>query len=306
MLPSNDVILVTGASGFIGRRLVSYLLKQDLRVRVLVRPGRAPDGRIPAGCEQVEAGLTDVKGLEPLLVDCAAVIYCAGTVRGRAAKDFATANIRGVEALVEALQIGEKPPPVLLLSSLAASRPQVSDYANSKYLGEQVLRNAATLPWTIFRPPAVYGPGDTEMLPLLKWIRRGIMAHAGPRDQRLSLLHVDDLVTAIVAWFSTTGACEHQCYAIDDGTRGGYDWQAIGEAVGGRPLLSFRLPTGLLQAAASINLQLSKLLGYQPMLSPGKARELVQDHWLCENREFTQATGWRPAMQLKEGVKTLL
>ena len=85
---------------------------------------------------------------------------------------------------------------MLLLSSLAASKPDVSDYANSKYLGEQLLTAATGLLWTVLRPPAVYGPGDKEMLPVLKMARRGLLAHAGPRDQRLSLIHVDDLVSA--------------------------------------------------------------------------------------------------------------
>jgi nucleoside-diphosphate-sugar epimerase len=302
---SSQLVFLTGASGFIGRRLASSLLKQKYTVRALVRPGTAPDSRIPAGCEQFEAGLSDVERLQHALKGVKAVIYCAGTVRGRTLEDFAAANIQGVEALSAALQASDSNPAMLLLSSLAASKPTVSDYALSKHQGEQVLRRNSKLAWTILRPPAVYGPGDREMLPVLKWIRRGMLVHAGPRDQRLSLLHVDDLVSAVSAWLATPESCLHQCYAIDDGTEEGYDWQAIGEAVSGRALAAFKLPESLLKMAAFINLQFSRLLGYHPMLSPGKARELVEDQWLCDNGEFSQATGWRPELKLREGARRL-
>lgn len=161
------------------------------------------------------------------------------------------------------------------------------------------------MPWTIFRPPAVYGPGDREMLPILKMIRRGLLAHAGPRNQRLSMIHVDDLVSAIATWLSAPEKCLRQTYSIDDGTVGGYDWNAIGEAVSDKSFHVFRLPDGILKVSAAINLQLSKLFGYAPMLSPGKARELIQDDWLCDNSAFCDATGWRPSIDLEQGARQL-
>ena len=301
---SKDVV-ITGATGFIGQRLASALLHQGYKVRALVRPQKHPDNRLPQGCEQVPAALTDVKKLTEVISGSNAVFYCAGSVRGRNSDDFATANIQGVKALLEALRQSDKSPPMLLLSSLAASRPQLSDYASSKYQGEQVLRGEPLLPWSILRPPAVYGPGDREMLPVLKMIRRGLVAHAGPRDQRLSLLHVDDLVSAMVAWVATWQNCQHQTYAIDDGTPGGYNWVTIGEQVSGRKLPVLKLPDFLLQGSARINLFFSRLMGYSPMLSPGKVRELVQTDWLCDNRKFTDATGWHPQLNLKQGAKQL-
>ena len=305
MQVSGKAVFITGASGFIGRRLVTSLLQQNYTVRALVRPGNLPDERIPSGCEQLAGDLTDTALLSEVVAESAAVIYCAGTVRGRNIDDFASANIDGVKALVDAFNLSARKPPVLLLSSLAASRPQVSDYANSKYQGEQIIRKALDMPWTILRPPAVYGPGDKEMLPVLKMIRRVLLAHAGPRNQRLSLLHVDDLVSAINTWLSAPGKCLHQSYAIDDGTVGGYDWNAIGHAVSDKAFRVVRLPGALLKASAAINLQLSKLFGYAPMLSPGKARELVQADWLGDNSSFSQATGWQPDLDLKQGAQQL-
>jgi nucleoside-diphosphate-sugar epimerase len=246
-----------------------------------------------------------VEKLATASAGCSAVIYCAGSVRGRTAADFSTANVLGVEAMRAALERLETPPPMLLLSSIAASRPELSDYANSKRAGEQVLLGNSRLPWTILRPAAVYGPGDREMLPLLKMIRRGLLAHAGPADQKLSLLHVDDLVEAVMRWLSAPQECLHKTYAIDDGTPGGYDWMAIGEAVSDKKFRVLGVPRFLLEGAARLNLLLSALFGYAPMLSPGKVRELVQPEWLCDNRAFTQDTGWQPRLNLKQGARQL-
>ena len=278
-------------------------------MRVLVRPGKHPDSRVPQACEQVPVGITDVEQLTHAIAESSAVIYCAGSVRGRDLKDFATANISGVQAILLTLEKlsshSGKAPPLLLLSSLAASRPELSDYAHSKHDGEQLLRAKPSLPWTILRPPAVYGPGDREMLPLLKMIRRGLLARVGPPDQRLSLLHVDDLASAVVAWLCASQRCQGNTYAIDDGTPGGYSWKAMGEAVSDRRLRTLGVPRSLLGLIARTNLLFSGLMGYQPMLTPGKVRELLQPDWLCDNSEFSDATGWKPTLDLKLGVEQL-
>ena len=281
------------------------LLKQGYSVRAMIRPGKSTDKRLPKGCEQVPVSLTDVDKLTGIVAESSAVIYCAGSVRGSKATDFATANIRGVEAMLDALERTGKAVPMLLLSSLAASRPDISDYARSKFEGEQLMQDKPALPWTILRPPAVYGPGDREMLPILKMIRRGLLAQAGPADQRLSLLHVDDLASAILSWLSAPKNCLHKTYAIDDGRSGGYSWEAIGEAVSEGKYLKLPLPQFMLEVTARANLLISSLLGYAPMLTPGKVQELVQPDWLCDNSEFTNDSGWKPSIDLKQGAEQL-
>jgi nucleoside-diphosphate-sugar epimerase len=298
-------VFITGATGFVGQRLVSTLLQQGHRVRAMIRPELNTDSRIPQGCEQLPVGLTDIKKLTGIVAESSAVIYCAGSVRGRKPADFSTANIKGVNAILEALEQAADAPPLLLLSSLAASRPHLSDYARSKHEGEQLLLGKPLLPWTILRPPAVYGPGDREMLPILKMIRRGLVVHAGPRDQRLSLLHVDDLANAIAAWLLVSRRSSHKTYAIDDGTPGGYGWEKIGEAVSTGGFRTLTMPRFILGASARINLLLSSLLGYSPMLTPGKVRELIQPDWLCDNSDFSDISGWEPRLDLKQGVQQL-
>ncbi len=304
-MQANSTVFITGAAGFVGQHLVASLLGRGYAVRALVRPETTTDERLPEACEQVPAGLIDSDSLAVAVTGCDAIIYCAGSVRGRGPDDFSMANIDGVRAMLAALESLPDAPPLLLLSSLAASRPQLSDYAFSKHAGEQLLLERPSLPWSVIRPPAVYGPGDKEMLPILKMARRGILLHAGPASQRLSLLHVSDLATAVLAWLTAWQECLHTTYAIDDGRPGGYDWRDIGKAVSSGKFSLFEIPRPLLNLAARSNLAVAKLLHYQPMLTPGKARELVQADWLGDNCDFTAATGWQPKLDLAAGARQL-
>lgn len=303
-------VLVTGATGFVGRQIVATLLSQGYTVSALVRPEKfsstQSDPRLPAGCIQIPVGLTDVEGLTPVVASCDAVIYAAGSVRGSEMQAFETANVDGIEALLSAIDGAGVKLPFLLISSLAASCPELSHYALSKFHGEQRLALHPDLPWTIFRPPAIYGPGDKEMLPLLKLASKGWLFNPGPADQRLSLLHVEDLAEAVLAWLKNPPACLHQTYAFDDGTLHGYDWPALGEALGAGQSRMIRLPVPLLSGVARLNVLLSGLFSYSPMLSPGKVRELTRESWLCEdNARFRQATGWRPRLNLQAGWQRL-
>ncbi|NOR20213.1 MAG: NAD(P)H-binding protein, partial [Xanthomonadales bacterium] len=80
---SSQTIFVTGASGFIGRRLVEKLLQQGHHVQAMVRPENGIDARMPKGCEQISVNITDVEKLSGVIAGSSAVLYCAGSVRGR-------------------------------------------------------------------------------------------------------------------------------------------------------------------------------------------------------------------------------
>ncbi len=269
----------------------------------MVRPSSSNKDQLLRGVHRMLADLSNTDKLAAAIADCQAVIYCAGSVRGRNLEDFKAANIAGVRSVVNAMNQSDTEAPLLLISSLAASRPRISDYANSKFLGEQEVIHHARFPWAIFRPPAVYGQGERELLPLLKLARKGIVFPAGPAQQKISLIHVDDLTAAMLDWLASWPACRGQIFSLDDGHSGGYDWREIAETASGGKYHSFRIPSPLLFAAAKTNLLLSGLFGYSPMLSPGKARELIQPTWLCDNEPLTLATGWSPAIDLKNGLK---
>ena len=298
-------VLLTGATGFIGQHLQSRLLAESFEVVGVVRPSSSHKNALSAGTQELLCDLADSSQLIPAIQNASAVIYCAGSVRGRNLEDFRAANISGVRSIVEAMNRTGNSIPLILISSLAASRPQISDYANSKFLGEQeVLRNA-NFPWTIVRPPAVYGPGDKEMLPILKLARKGLVTPVGPKEQKLSLIHVSDVSSAIVACLKNPTACEGKTFSMDDGHKGGYDWDEIAQASSEGRYRRLNIPAWIIFATAHVNLALARMLGYAPILTPGKARELTQTDWVCNNTALNKATGWSPEIDLKQGVDSL-
>lgn len=297
-------IVLTGATGFIGYHLQRELIACGHEIVALVRPHSNRSSHIVPGVKVHRASLTDRGDLEQAVAGADLAIYCAGSVRGRSATDFAPANVDGVRALAEAAVRAMPDPRLLLISSLAASVPQLSDYAFSKYAGEEIVRATAGLDWVIVRPPAVYGPGDREMRPLFKAIRCGLGIITGPWEQRLSLLFVADLARAVAAIAGQFNKCSKQLFEIDDGRRDGYGWPDIIAATRGViPVLPVPIPRFVLAAAARANLKLAELFGYSPMLTPGKVRELSHTSWLCNNLPLTAQTNWVPRVQLNEGVR---
>jgi 2-alkyl-3-oxoalkanoate reductase len=299
-------VLLTGATGFIGRRIQASLLEMGFPVSIISRPGSRHTRYIDPRCEVHSCSLSDNWALRRAVQGARAIVYCAGSVRGRSLDDFLPANVSGVHSILQA-QISEgSQSPLLLISSLAASRPELSHYAQSKFLGEQVLRDHSASPWAILRPPAVYGPGDTEMRPILEMVRRGLIFVPGGRPQQLSLLYVDDLASAVLAWLGAWQQCKSRTFSIDDGRAGGYDWPGIAQAAGRTSYRTIGIPSFVLAGAAQVNQLVSKLAGFAPMLTPGKVRELTQPDWLCDNTAFVQETGWTPRIQLASGIRLSL
>ncbi len=215
------LIAITGATGFIGSNLCFRLRASGFRVRALVRsPGQA-QSLVRAGVDIVPGDLAAPLALGQLLAGCAAVIHCAGTVRGRTLADFAPANVLGNRHLIQAIKMSDTPPRLLALSSLAAREPQLSPYAASKFAGEQVVTASGdTVAWTILRPPAVYGPGDRELLPLFRLMARGIAPLPGRVTDRVSVLYIDDLATVVLRWLATEFAATANFYAERSDGRG--------------------------------------------------------------------------------------
>jgi nucleoside-diphosphate-sugar epimerase len=235
-----------------------------------------------------------------------AVVHCAGSVRGTSSGEFKRVNVDGVARLVQAARELHPLPRFLLISSLAAREPQLSPYAASKRGGEDVLRSlAAGMMWTALRPPAVYGPGDRETLPLVRCMRRGLAPVFGRQASRFSLLFVEDLADAVrhvmelPIWSSGP-------FEIHDGRSGGYGWGDLAQTVAQilhKPVRAVRVPAALMRAAARGNLFLSRALGYAPMLTPGKVRELTHPDWVCNDAPLRRATAWAPRFLLEAGMR---
>ncbi len=208
-------------------------------------------------------------------------MHCAGAVRGAHPRDFDAINVDGTRRIAEAAAAAGVTR-LLLLSSLAAREPTLSMYASSKRRGEDAVRSV-DIASTVFRPPAVYGPGDKELAPLFGLMLRGIAVvpgHAG----RTSLLYVTDLVRAVGAWLRAPSQRGGECFELDDGTPHGYDWTEmirIAQTVRGAAIRRLDIPQPLLDAIGRVNLGLGRAFHRAPMLTPGKVRELFHRDWVC-------------------------
>jgi len=300
------VVAITGATGFIGQRIVNRLADAGWRIKAITRKKNVDTQSI----HWIQGDLSNLTALNNLVKDASAVIHCAGAVRGSSYEDFEQTNVAGTENLLHAIAQKKQPPRFLLISSLAARESDLSWYAKSKKQAEQLVTNhSVNLSWTIFRPTAVYGPGDKELKPLFQATQKGLLPVVGKLQNRFGLIHVDDLVSAIQIWLDSTTPCKH-IYELDDGTPGGYSFESLAnlaQEVWGRPVRCIVVPHFLIKNAAVINLWLARIFQYSPMLTPGKVKELHHHDWVCDNTPLIHdLPGWQPRIHLHESLPLIV
>ena len=304
-------VALTGATGFVGSVIARHLQSQGWHVKALVRPTSRVQRLSGLKVDAVSGHLEDEPGLEQLVRGVDAVVHCAGAVRGTRPDDFQRVNASAVSRLARIASEQRPTPRFILISSLAARLPEVSPYADSKRRGEVALvESCGDMGWAVLRPPAIYGPGDREMMPLLRWAARGVAPCLGHRRARFSLLYVDDLARAVVALLKADClAAGGGIYELHDGRHAGYRWDDVLDVVSHvcqRPVLRIPVPSAVLQVAAVANVFASRLFGRMPMLTPGKVRELRHGDWVCDNTRVAHALGWLPRMSLEEGLRVTL
>lgn len=208
----SGVILVTGASGFVGRSLVAHLARAGKQVRAATRQPEAIV--VPVGVEVV--GVPDFAGAiawEPLLADVAAVVHLAGIahigasvsaaayerVNRQATAEFAAACAGAhVSRLVFMSSIRAQSGPLApgVLTEADPPRPTEA-YGRSKLAAEGDVR-ASGVQWTILRPTAIYGPGvKGNFATLLRLARQPLPLPFAGFNAKRSLLSLDNLQSAI-------------------------------------------------------------------------------------------------------------
>ncbi len=283
------------------------MLDQGYQVRALVRNPENAAHLASLGVTLIEGDLANSAALEKLLANCAAVIHAAGAVRGNSQADFDAVNVAGTASVLRAIRAQARPPRLLLLSSIVAREPHLSWYSHSKREGEKLLEQCADLDWIVLRPPAVYGPGDKEMLPIFQLMQRGIAVVPGSPEVRMSLIYVSDLVEAIIACLQSPAA-SRQTLTLGDGRPNGYNWHDMADIAAqhwSRRVRLFRVPRWLLNAVAALNSALAGITGNAPILTPPKLRELRHHDWVADNSAITAATGWTPTVVLSKGLEQL-
>jgi len=306
-------VLVTGATGFVGRALLPRLLEQGWVVRAAVR---RPDAALPEGVEAVvagdlEAGVDWRPALEgvDLVVHLAARVHVMGETGMDVLERYRRTNVAATRRLAEAARAAGVRR-FLLMSSVKAmgegggapfteaTPPAPADpYGVSKLEAEAALCAAAgdaagdAMEWVVLRPPLVYGPGvGANFGKLLTLARRGVPLPLGAVRNRRGLIFVGNLADAVIRCLTHPGAAG-RCFLIQDG-----EPLAVPELVRrlaacfGRRALLVPVPVALLRLAARV-------------LGARAAFDRLCGSLEVDDSALRRATGWTPPFTVDEGLR---
>ncbi len=243
------MILVTGATGFIGRTLIRQLFETGREVRVLMRPSRRSP-RLPKGVpvEVAVASLSDQSALRAALKDVDSIIHLAGAeAHGRNA-NLLSVDMQGTENLARvAAEAGVSR--FLYVSHLGASRASGYPVFKAKGIAEEHIRRSG-VPHTILRTSLVFGPEDHFTTSLARLIQMSPFVFPIPATWRTVVqpLWVEDLVTVLL-WALDNDETINQTYEI-----GGSEYFSVRQIVESvmqasqRQRFIFELPPVLLRA----------------------------------------------------------
>lgn len=294
-------VCVTGASGFLGRHLLSALGGTGADVTCVVRKSSGT-AHIPAGCRIAVADLSTGEGLDQALAGQQTVLHLAGALFGLSWQEYLGGNAGAAGRMARALGMSGSLERLVFVSSLAAAGPcaaepgldegavaePVSAYGWSKLLSERIFSAALGKKAVILRPPIIYGSGDRGLLPLFRSVRLGLAVapgHAFP----LSAIHASD---AALAALLCCGPQASGTYHVSDGHR--YDMgricSAMAHAMGAREPLLLRPPAPLMAAGAAAGTLGGRLArGVRSMLGKGPGRA---PNWNLDKYRESRAAGW--------------
>lgn len=252
---SAKLLLLTGASGFIGDRIQNLVLRQGYNLRILTR--KPCSRRFKLDC--FVGDLTDAMACRRAMENVNIVVHAAGEKRDTTR--FSVVNIEGTENLLTAAvyegverfvhisSVG-----VIGADSLKSSvfdedvpcKPR-NEYERSKWEGEKLVQHAGKkgLPIAILRLANVFGEGDPEhgLLRLMRSVKKGWFAYLGGRDSICNYVFVDDVAAACITLAEHPGAVGHTYNLSDDCTLGEFVDTVADELRVSRP--RFQLPSSL-------------------------------------------------------------
>lgn len=208
------MILVTGATGFIGRAIVRQLTSIGYPVRTLIRPSsRTP--RLPKGVpvEVAVVSLADTRGLRAAMRDVETVIHLASAENQGSRGNLLTTDIQGTQNLVDAAADAGVDR-ILYLSHLGAARSSGYPAFKAKGIAEESIRAGKT-PYTIIRTSVVYGPEDRFTNNLERLLRSAPGAFPVPNGGRVVVqpVWVEDLITCMI-WSLQNEGTINQVYEV--------------------------------------------------------------------------------------------
>ncbi|MFC1618600.1 NAD-dependent epimerase/dehydratase family protein [Candidatus Neomarinimicrobiota bacterium] len=311
-------VFLTGATGFIGKNLIPYLLERNCTLACLVRDPR----RLPEDLKsKVRIIIGELDNLGPDvqndLESADVVVHLAGQPWGRTYRDFNRVNCEGTRDLIDAVQTAGAPlKRFVYMSTLSAAGPSslgiprteedpeepMSWYGQSKLAGEKVFADAS-FPWTILRPPTVYGPWDQDVkrfFKLANWHLRPYLL-GGPFE--LSLVHVNDVCQAVWLVMSKENLPQ-SIYYLNDG-QPIYQFNDVTDEIMkaiGKWHIVMPVPWGATWLAEKI-LALGMKIGLVPLrLTADKLREIRRHAWTCSADLIASRLNFKPEFTLRMGI----
>jgi len=186
-------VLVAGATGYLGRRLVPRLVARGRRVRALVRGGAARAAGMAhlAGCEIADGDLTDAASCRRAAQGVDTIVHLVGIIRETGTTTFESIHVGGTVALVQAARHAGVSR-FLYVSALGARPDAPGPYARTKAEAERIVRDSG-LTWLVLRPSIVFAR-DGEFYGILDRLTRfGVVPVLGPGKAPMSPILADDL-----------------------------------------------------------------------------------------------------------------
>jgi len=310
------MILITGATGFVGSHLLEKLRSRGEAVRCLVRP-TTNTRRLPAGVDSAPGDLITGTGLDRALAGIDTVIHVAGITKALSRADFFSGNTRATEVLVRA--IAKHSIRLVYVSSIAAVGPTpdshplnedapphpVSTYGKSKLEGEKIARSF--VPDTvIIRPPVVYGPRDTDVFQILKAVSQGLVLEIAGGDRWFSAIYVEDLAEGLYAAANAPKAAGRTYFlAHCDPVSWGQLGATAAQIMQCTPR-TLRVPVSVAHGVAFFGEMWSRMTRNPAIISREKVAEAGYRYWTCEPSRAAADFGFAAPTPLAAGLaKTL-
>jgi len=192
MEEDNKMILITGATGFVGKHLLKRLSKT--KVRCLVRKNVDCGKNV----ELFRGDLIDACSLEEATKNVSTVVHLAAIINSNKKEEFETVNVEGTKNLLAACK-KNKVNKFVYISSCDVILRNKHDYAYSKLAAEELVKSSG-LKYIILRPTVIYGKGDKESLGMLfNIIKKYPFAPViGNGDYKLQPVYIDDVISVII------------------------------------------------------------------------------------------------------------
>ena len=307
-------LLVTGATGFVGRNLVLREISQGTQILAPVRSAAKLRAQLEA--EGVDPSAVTALDADPAKwsggIQPTHALLSAGVLFARNREEYFSTNVDWTLRVLEALPESTR---IVVLSSQSAGGPTplgraartesdadtpLTWYGKSKLALERALQSQKARRLCILRPPMILGPRDTATLPLFKMAMGLVRTKPGLRRKEFSFLSVEDVVEAVEAAWN----CESQGPHYISAHRTITDWELIGtaaRAAGGKGV-TLPIPITVVKAMSLLVDSIPALRQSAPSLTRDRAKEIWADRWVVDSTAFRQATGWQSRQDLAEAL----